>query len=367
MKHTALFEEHRKLGGKLVSFAGYNLPVEFSGVNDEHITVRQKLGVFDVSHMGEIWVKGAGAFELLQRITTNDVSRLFPGKIQYSCLPNGKGGIVDDILVYQFDEQKYLLVVNAANVEKDWSWINEQNSFGATLENSSEQISQIAVQGPDTIKALQGLTTIDLQELKFYTFTEAGFAGIENVIISATGYTGAGGFELYFSNEAAVPIWNKIFESGQAFGIKPAGLAARDTLRLEMGFCLYGNDIDDTTSPIEAGLSWITKFTDEKDFIDKEFLYRQKTGGVSRKLTGFRMIDRGIPRQNYQLFDEKGNQIGRVTSGTMSPLLKTGIGMGYLAGAFSQPGKQIFVSIRDRMLAAETVRPPFINLANFLN
>ncbi len=361
MKNTALFEEHRKLGGKMVSYAGYNLPVEFSGVNDEHITVRQKLGVFDVSHMGEIWVKGAGAFELLQRITSNDVSRLFPGKIQYSCLPNGKGGIVDDILVYKFDDEKYLMVVNAANVEKDWNWINDQNSFGATLENSSEQISQLAVQGPDAIKALQDLATIDLYDLKFYTFTEVGFAGIENVIISATGYTGAGGFELYFRNEDAVHIWNKIFESGQAFGIKPAGLAARDTLRLEMGFCLYGNDIDDTTSPIEAGLSWITKFTDKKDFIDKELLYRQQTKGVSRKLTGFRMIDRGIPRQDYQLYDDSGKQIGRVTSGTMSPVLKTGIGMGYISGEFSQPHKRIFVNIRDRMLAAETVKPPFIN------
>jgi len=278
MKKTALYEEHMRLGGKLVSFAGYSLPVEFSGVKDEHLTVRQRLGVFDVSHMGEIWVKGPGAFDLLQRITTNDIARLYPGKVQYSCLPNGNGGIVDDILVYHYETQKYLLVVNAANIDKDWKWINEQNSNGAELENSSDRISQIAVQGPSALNALQGVTPVDLSTLGFYTFTVGEIAGIGDVIISATGYTGAGGLELYFRNEVAPVIWNRVLDAGQEYGIKPAGLAARDTLRLEMGFCLYGNDIDDTTSPIEAGLGWITKFTDEKEFIDKECVIDRSTG-----------------------------------------------------------------------------------------
>jgi aminomethyltransferase len=360
MQNTALFEEHRKLGARMVPFAGFNMPLEYTGVRDEHMNVRNNVGVFDVSHMGEIWVRGPHAFAFLQAVTTNDVSRLSPGKVQYSCLPNGRGGIVDDLLVYRFDADQYLLVVNASNTHKDWIWLNKQNTHGALLENASATMSQLAVQGPRALAVLQALTATDLKALNYYTFTVARLAGLENVIISATGYTGAGGFELYFPNEAAVTLWNGVFSAGKQYSIKPAGLAARDTLRLEMGYCLYGNDIDDTTSPIEAGLGWITRFTDEKNFIDKEFLLRQKTEGVERKLTGFVILDRGIPRQHYPLFDLQGTPVGQVTSGTMSPVLNTGIGMGYVKTACSRPGTEITVDIRNKKLRAKVVTTPFI-------
>lgn len=360
MKNTPFTKFHQETGAKMVPFAGYTMPVEYTGVNDEHITVRKNVGVFDVSHMGEVWVKGPKAFEFVQKVTTNDVQKLEPGKIQYSCLPNGKGGIVDDLLVYHYEDEKYLLVINAANIQKDWEWLVQQNeTIGAELENASDNIAQLAIQGPNAVKALQNLTDINLSEITYYTFTVGAFAGVENVIISATGYTGAGGFELYMYNDDAAKIWEAIFEAGKSLEIKPIGLAARDTLRLEMGFCLYGNDIDDTTSPLEAGLGWITKFVDGNNFIDREYLEKQKEAGLKRKLVGFKMIDRGIPRQHYEIADAEGNVIGEVTSGTMSPMLKQGIGMGYVDIAHSKKDTEIFIKIRNKSLKAITMRPPF--------
>lgn len=343
----------------MVEFAGYEMPLEYTGVTAEHLVVRNAVGVFDVSHMGEFWVKGPNALALLQKTTTNDVALLSPGEAQYTCFPNGKGGIVDDLLIYQFEKDKYMLVVNAANIEKDWKWINAQNTPGAQLENASDRISQLAVQGPNAARVLQKLTTVRLDEIGYYTFVTGAIAGIQDVIISATGYTGSGGFELYLRNEEALPVWDKIFEAGREYDIQPVGLAARDTLRLEMGYCLYGNDIDDTTSPIEAGLGWITKFSEGKDFIDRALLLQQKNNGVKRKLVGFEMIDRGIPRHLYKITDEKGDFIGEVTSGTMSPLLKTGIGMGYVQPAFARPGSILHIPVREKLLKAKVVKMPF--------
>lgn len=363
LKYTALVHVHEKLAARMIPFAGFYMPVEFSGINDEHLTVRNSVGVFDVSHMGEFWVKGPEALNLIQKVCSNDASKLSPGKIQYSCFPNGKGGIVDDLLVYAYEPQKYLLVVNASNIEKDWNWIQSQNSMKAEIENISDSISQLAVQGPKAIIALQKLTDVNLSSLAYYTFAVGRMAGIDHCIISNTGYTGAGGFELYIENENAVKLFEAVMQAGKEFNIKPIGLAARDTLRLEMGYCLYGNDIDDTTSPIEAGLGWITKFTDQKNFIDKDLLWKQKNEGVSRRLIGFVMIDKGIPRHGYEICDKNGNQVGIVTSGTMSPVLKTGIGMGYLPPALTEPGNEIFLKIRDKLLLARVTKFPFVKQA----
>ena len=346
----------------MTEYAGYEMPVEYSGVTDEHLTVRNKAGVFDVSHMGEIRVKGSGALEYLQYVTTNDVSRLERGKAQYSCFPNEKGGIVDDLLVYKFEEEEYLLVVNASNTEKDFRWLNQHNKSGVILENASDRISQLAIQGPVAEKILQKLTATDLSDISNFSFVTGKIAGCNDVIISRTGYTGSGGFELYFSNDFAEKIWDAIFESGKDEMIKPVGLAARDTLRLEAGYCLYGNDIDETTSPIEAGLGWITKFTVNKNFINRDFLEKQKKEGTKRKLTGFEMIDRGIPRQHYIISDKSGQQIGEVTSGTMSPVSKTGIGMGYILTSCSSVGSEIYINIRNKLLKAGIVHLPFYKL-----
>jgi len=360
MFKTSFHGIHLGYKAKMAEFAGFDMPIEYTGIKDEHLTVRHGVGVFDVSHMGEIWVKGPAALSFLQRVTSNDVAVLQPGQAQYSCFPNGKGGIVDDLLVYFFSEEKYLLVVNAANVEKDWNWLVNQNDCGVILENTSDAISQLAVQGPRALEVLQKLTPLNLSEIKYYTFKVGEMAGVKEVIISATGYTGAGGFELYFYNEYAEKIWNAIFEAGKEFGIKPIGLAARDTLRLEMGFCLYGNDIDDTTSPIEAGLGWITKFNDRKQFIDKELLLNQKRLGTANRLVGFEMIDRGIPRHHYSITNSNGEVIGRVTSGTQSPILEKGIGMGYVPVDVSKPGSEIFLEVRGKLLKAKVVKMPFI-------
>ena len=359
MKTTPFTEKHIALGAKMHEFAGYNMPIEYSGIIDEHLTVCRAVGVFDVSHMGEFWVKGPNALPFLQKVTSNDVSALVPGKVQYSCFPNEAGGIVDDLLVYQYEPEKYLLVVNAANMEKDWNWCVSHNTEGAELENASDRMAQLAVQGPLAIQTLQKLTPIDLSAIPYYHFTHGEFAGEPDVIISNTGYTGAGGFELYFYPEAAQKIWDAVFEAGAEFGIKPAGLGARDTLRLEMGFCLYGNDLDDTTSPIEAGLGWITKFVEGKNFINRPQLEKQKKEGVTRKLVGFEMIDRGIPRHGYQLYTTEGELIGSVTSGTMSPMRKIGIGMGYVKPEYVKPGTEICVDMRGRKLKAQVVKPPF--------
>lgn len=361
MKSTAFNKIHKSLGAKMVEFAGYEMPIEYSGIRDEHMTVRDGVGVFDVSHMGEIWVKGPKALDLVAKITSNDPRILSPGQAQYSCLPNGRGGIVDDLLVYFYEPEKYMLVVNASNIEKDWNWIVQQNEdIGAELENASDRISQLAIQGPRALAVLQKLTDVNLSEIKFYTFVTDRFAGVDNVIISATGYTGAGGFELYFKNDFAEHIWYAIFDAGNELGIKPIGLAARDTLRLEMGYCLYGNDIDDTTSPIEAGLGWITKFNNGRQFIDREFLTMQKNEGVSRRLRGFKLSDRGIPRKGYDLVNAGGAKIGHVTSGTMSPVLDQGIGMGYVDTAYSAFGTEVFVQIRNKAIPAQIVKLPFI-------
>jgi aminomethyltransferase len=366
MKNTAFTKFHEEAGARMVPFAGYNMPLEYTGINDEHINVRTGIGVFDVSHMGEFWVTGPHALAFLQHITSNDISELVDGKVQYSCFPNGKGGIVDDLLVYRFNAAKYLLVVNAANTEKDWSWcIRNAPAFGLVagidLVNASDDIAQLAVQGPLAMKAMQKLTRTPITGMEYYTFMEIDFAGIKDVILSTTGYTGAGGCELYVKNSDGPKLWNAVFEAGEEFGIKPAGLASRDTLRLEMGYCLYGNDINDTTSPIEAGLGWITKFTGSKNFIDKDLLLKQKNEGVDKKLRGFIMIERGIPRQHYEVVDSKGNIIGEVTSGTMSPMLKQGIGMAYLAKGFWKTDTEIFIRIRNKDLKAKVVNLPFYN------
>lgn len=360
MKKTALNSVHHALGAKMVPFAGFEMPIEYSGITNEHMAVRQFAGMFDVSHMGEFWVKGPKAIDYLQRITSNDVALLTPGKIQYSCFPNGKGGIVDDLLVYQYSEEKYLLVVNAANIQKDWNWCVLHNEEGVELENASDKISQLAIQGPKAVSILQKLTSVNLSEIPYYHFTTGPFAGVDEVIISNTGYTGAGGFELYMYNKDAVKIWNAIMENGSKEGLIPVGLGARDTLRLEMGFCLYGNDIDDYTSPIEAGLGWITKLKDGKDLIDKELMLKQKRQGVTKMLKGFVLEEKGIPRKDYEIVDNSGNIIGQVTSGTMSPVLKQGIGMGYINADYLKNNDTIFIRIRNRDLKAKIVKPPFI-------
>ena len=359
MKTTPFTEKHIALGAKMHEFAGYNMPIEYSGIIDEHLTVCNGVGVFDVSHMGEFLVKGPYALDFLQKVTSNNVAALVPGKIQYTCFPNEDGGIVDDLLVYQYEPEKYLLVVNASNIEKDWNWCVSHNTEGAELENSSDNMAQLAVQGPKAIQALQKLTDINLADIPYYTFKVGEFAGEKNVIISNTGYTGAGGFELYFYPDAAMKIWDAVFEAGAEFGIKPIGLGARDTLRLEMGFCLYGNDLDDTTSPIEAGLGWITKFVDGKNFTNRSMLEKQKAEGTVRKLVGFEMIDRGIPRHGYELTTAEGDKIGVVTSGTMSPIRKIGIGMGYVKPEYSKIGTEICIDMRGRKLKAVVVKPPF--------
>jgi aminomethyltransferase len=342
----------------MVPFAGYNMPVSYEGIIQEHHTVRNDVGVFDVSHMGEFLLEGEGALDLIQKVTSNDASVLIDGKVQYSCLPNGKGGIVDDLLVYRMSENKYLLVVNASNIEKDWNWISSHNSFGVKMTNLSDDTSLLAVQGPKAAEALQSLTQIDLGSMEYYSFQVGTFAGMNDIIISATGYTGAGGFEIYFPNAVAEQMWNAIFEAGKDFGIKPIGLGARDTLRLEMGFCLYGNDINDETSPLEAGLGWITKFT--KDFIDKDYLLKQKEAGLTRKLVGFEMIDRGIARQHCIVKDENGNEMGEVTSGTQSPTSGKIIGMAYVATPFSKSGTEIYMDIRGKLMKAVVTKAPFI-------
>jgi aminomethyltransferase len=357
MKDTALAQKHISLGAKMVPFAGYNMPVSYTGLNDEHLTVRNAVGVFDVSHMGEFILKGERALDLIQKVTSNDASVLTDGKVQYSCLPNDKGGIVDDLLVYRIDAKTYLLVVNASNIEKDWSWIKKHNDMGVEMTDISDKTSLLAVQGPKATATLQKLTEIDLGDMPYYTFKKGKFNGIDNVLISNTGYTGAGGFEIYFENQDAEKMWDAIFEAGAEFGIKPVGLGARDTLRLEMGFCLYGNDIDDNTSPIEAGLGWITKFN--KDFVNKQLLLEQKEKGVSKKLVAFEMIDRGIPRHDYEITDANGNVIGKVTSGTQSPSLQKGIGMGYVPAEYAKTDSEIFVKVRDKALKAKVVKLPF--------
>ena len=357
MKTTALTNTHIALGAKMVPFAGFNMPVQYEGVNVEHDTVRKGVGVFDVSHMGEFLVEGPHALELVQFISSNDASTLTVGKAQYSCIPNDDNGIVDDLIVYRLKEESYLLVVNASNIEKDWAWITNKNTFGADLRNLSSDYSLLAIQGPKASTAMQTLTSIDLDAIKFYHFEIADFAGISNVIISATGYTGSGGFEIYCKNSEVQQIWDKVFAAGADFGIKPIGLAARDTLRLEMGYSLYGNDIDDTTNPFEAGLGWIVKFT--KTFNNSENLKSIKSEGLTRKLVAFEMMDRGIPRQGYDIVDKDGQIIGKVTSGTMSPSMKMGIGLGYVSSAYKAIDSQIFIQVRKKALAAKVVKLPF--------
>jgi len=357
MKDTALKHIHESLGAKILPFAGYNMPILYEGVNAEHETVRSGVGVFDVSHMGEFLLTGPNALALIQKVTSNDASALAIGRAQYSCLPNNHGGIVDDLIVYRMKEEQYLLVVNASNIEKDWEWISSHNDLGVEMRNLSDDYSLLAIQGPKAVEAMQALTSVDLSAIPYYHFEVGDFAGIEHVIISATGYTGSGGFEIYCKNDEVEQIWNKVFEAGAAFGIKPIGLAARDTLRLEMGFCLYGNDINDTTSPLEAGLGWITKFT--KDFVNSESLKKQKEIGVHRKLVGFELLDRGVPRQDYEIVDKNGDVIGIVTSGTMAPSLNKGIGMGYVTSPFAAVDSEIFIRIRKNDVPAKVVKMPF--------
>ncbi|MBJ6369412.1 glycine cleavage system aminomethyltransferase GcvT [Snuella sedimenti] len=357
MKNTALSATHEALGAKMVPFAGFNMPVQYEGVNAEHETVRNSVGVFDVSHMGEFLIEGEQALDLIQKVSSNDASKLTVGKAQYSCLPNDNGGIVDDLIIYKIKEQTYLLVVNASNIEKDWNWIQSKNDVGATMRNLSDDYSLLAIQGPKAIEAMQPLTGHDLSAIKFYNFEVGDFAGIDNVIISATGYTGSGGFEIYCKNDEVKQVWDKVFEAGADFGIKPIGLAARDTLRLEMGYCLYGNDINDTTSPIEAGLGWITKFT--KDFTNSEALEEEKRRGPKRKLIAFELDERGIPRQGYDIVDANGNKIGEVTSGTMSPSLNKGIGLGYVPTTLAGVDSKINIQIRKNAVPATVVKLPF--------
>lgn len=358
LKKTAFNTIHHALGGKMVEYAGYEMPVQYKGVTHEHEIVRNGIGVFDVSHMGEISIQGKGSLELIQKITTNDASKLYPGKVQYSCMPNDTGGIVDDLLVYKISKNDYLLVVNASNIQKDLDWIKNYNSFGAEVTNISDSVSLLAVQGSKSIEALQKLTDINLKEIESYTFTIGEFAHIPNVLISATGYTGETGFEIYVENKHAAHLWEAIFEAGKNDNIEPIGLAARDTLRLEMGYCLYGNDINDSTSPLEAGLGWITKFT--KDFVYSGFLKIQKEKGITKKLVGFEMEDKGIPRHGYEIWDYRGHIIGTVTSGTMSPTLKKAIGMGYVSVENSKIGSEVFINIRSKPVRAVIVSTPFI-------
>ncbi len=360
MKSTPFTEKHLALGAKMAEFAGFNMPISYSGINEEHQAVRKNAGVFDVSHMGEFILKGDKALDLIQRTTSNDASKLSAGKAQYSCLPNNEGGIVDDLIVYCLEENKsYMLVVNASNIEKDWHWILEHNSENVEMHNISDRTCLLAIQGPNATKILQPLTDIDILDMKYYTFQKGKFAGVDNVIISATGYTGAGGIEIYFEDKGgnADAVWNTIFEEGASKGLKPIGLAARDTLRLEMGYCLYGNDIDDTTSPLEAGLGWITKLN--KDFIAKEIFVKQKTEGVKRKLVGMEMMEKGIPRHGYEIQNEDGKVIGEVTSGTQSPSLQKGIAMGYVSTSYSKIDTEVFIKIRDKLLRAKVVKTPF--------
>jgi aminomethyltransferase len=358
MKSTALTSKHIALGAKMVPFAGYNMPVQYAGINAEHETVRKGVGVFDVSHMGEFILKGENALALIQKVTSNDASKLVDGKVQYSCLPNEDGGIVDDLLVYRIDDKTYMLVVNASNIEKDWNWIAKYNDLGVDMKDISDRTTLLAIQGPKAAEALQKLTEVDLGSMEYYSFKKGKFAGVDNVVISATGYTGAGGFEIYFDNVHAEAIWDAIFKAGEEFDIKPIGLGARDTLRLEKGFCLYGNDIDDTTSPLEAGLGWITKFT--KEFTNSAALQQQKQEGVTKKLVGFEMIDRGLPRHDYEIVDEAGNTIGKVTSGTQSPSLQKAVGMGYIKTELAKEGTEIFIKIRDNQVKAKVVKTPFV-------
>lgn len=357
MKNTALTQIHEQLGAKMVPFAGYNMPVSYEGVKAEHETVRNGVGVFDVSHMGEFLITGPKALDLIQKISSNDATKLEDGKAQYCYFPNEEGGIVDDLIIYKIKDEEYLLVVNASNIDKDWAWIEKHNTMGAEMRNISDDYSLLAIQGPKAIEAMQSLTSEDLSAIKFYNFKVSDFAGIEHVIISATGYTGSGGFEIYCKNSEVEQIWNKVFEAGKDYGIKPIGLAARDTLRLEMGFCLYGNDIDETTSPLEAGLGWITKFT--KNFINSDNLKKEKEEGVKNKLIGFELIDRGVPRQGYEIADKDGNIIGSVTSGTMAPSLNKAIGLGYVTVENSAPESEIFIQIRNKPVAAKVVKTPF--------
>ncbi|MUH37530.1 glycine cleavage system aminomethyltransferase GcvT [Zobellia amurskyensis] len=358
MKNTALTQTHEALGAKMVPFAGYNMPVSYEGINVEHETVRNGVGVFDVSHMGEFLIEGPNALELIQKVSSNDASKLTIGKAQYSCLPNETGGIVDDLIIYYIKEETYLLVVNASNIDKDWTHISRYNEeIGATMRNISDGFSLLAIQGPKAVEAMQSITSVNLASIKFYNFVVADFAGIEHVIISATGYTGSGGFEIYCKNSEVQQVWDKVFEAGAAYDIKPIGLAARDTLRLEMGYCLYGNDIDDSTSPFEAGLGWITKFT--KDFVNSEALAKIKAHAPERKLIGFELDARGIPRQGYDIVDGQGHKIGVVTSGTMSPSLGKGIGLGYVPSVFAEAGSKIHIQIRKNAVSATVVKPPF--------
>jgi aminomethyltransferase len=361
MKNTPFTQKHIALGAKMAPFAGYNMPISYTGINDEHAAVRNSVGVFDVSHMGEFILKGENALDLIQRVTSNDASKLTPGKAQYSCLPNNEGGIVDDLLVYCIEENNvYMLVVNASNIEKDWNWISRHNTKGVEMHNISDKTALLAIQGPNATSVLQTLTDKDVVNLKYYTFVKGTFAGVDNVLISATGYTGAGGLEIYFEDKdgAADKIWDAIFAAGAPQGIKPIGLGARDTLRLEMGFCLYGNDIDDRTSPLEGGLGWITKFT--KDFTARLILEKQKAEGVQQKLVGFEMIDKGIPRHDYEIRDAEGNLIGRVTSGTQSPSLQKAIGLGYVKTGFATLDTEIYIAVRDKLLKAKVVKAPFL-------
>lgn len=359
LKYIPLNDLHIKLGGKMVPFAGYNMPVRYASDIEEHMTVRNGVGVFDVSHMGEFTIKGPHALDLIQRVTSNDASKLVDGQAQYSCLPNENGGIVDDLIVYKIRDNDYLIVVNASNIEKDWNWFSRFNTQGAEMKNISDDMCLFAVQGPKAQSVLQRLTSVDLSSIKYYHFAIGNLGGVDSVIISNTGYTGAGGFELYMHRDHAAQIWNAVFEAGKEENIKPIGLGARDTLRLEMGFCLYGNDIDDTTSPLEAGLGWITKFT--KDFTNADNLKKQKENGVKRKLVGFKMVDKGIPRHDYTIKDPRGNTIGKVTSGTISPVINTGVGLGYVTTEHAQPGSEIFIDVRGRNLKAVVQKPPFIN------
>lgn len=356
LKKTAITHVHEALGAKMVEFAGYLMPVRYTSDIEEHKQVREAVGVFDVSHMGEFFIRGEHALALIQKVTSNDASKLVDGQAQYSCLPNDKGGIVDDLIVYRIAETEYMLVVNASNIQKDWDWISQHNTMGAEMENLSDSYSLFAVQGPKTAAAMQSLTDVDLANMKFYTFQKGDFAGLPNVIISATGYTGAGGFELYVPNEHAEAVWNKLFEAGKDQNIKPIGLAARDTLRLEMGYCLYGNDIDDTTSPLEAGLGWITKFS--KEFVNSKALQAQKEAGVTRKLVGFILEDKGVPRAGYDILDLEGNVIGQVTSGTMSPMMGKGVGLGYIQKEFAKVDTPIKIAVRSRQLAAKVEKLP---------